>query len=92
MQTINTLVRSVQIIAVIIVVLLAIFGAVGFYFMKIHRSRVQEKHLDYSQFKRLDSLEYDLHSSLVRITSIKDGEDGKKVLGTVTSQHTYPFF
>lgn len=81
MQTINTLVRSVQIIAVIIVVLLAIFGAVGFYFMKIHRSRVQEKHLDYSQFKRLDSLEYVKFDDVGEHMVIADGK--KRFIGAI---------
>lgn len=83
MQTINTLVRSVQIIAVIIVVLLAIFGAVGFYFMKIHRSRIQEKHLDYSQFKRLDSLEY------VKFDDV--GEHMVRNCRKITAQISKPF-
>lgn len=81
MQTIDTLVRSVQIIAVIIVVLLAIFGAVGFYFMKIHRSRVQEKHLDYSQFRRLDSLEYVKFDDVGEYMVVADGT--KRFIGAI---------
>ena len=81
MQTINTLVRSVQIIAVIIVVLLAIFGLVGFYFMKFHKSRVQEKHLDYSQFKRLDSLEYVKFDDVGEFMVIADGK--KRFIGAI---------
>lgn len=81
MQTIDTLVRSVQIIAVIIVVLLAICGAVGFYFMKIHRSRVQEKHLDYSQFRRLDSLEYVKFDDVGEYMVVADGK--KRFIGAV---------
>lgn len=81
MQTIDTLVRSVQIIAVIIVVLLAIFGAVGFYFMKIHRSRVQEKHLDYSQFRRLDSLEYVKFDDVEEYMVVADGK--KRFIGAI---------
>ena len=81
MQTIDTLVRSVQIIAVIIVVLLAIFGAVGFYFMKIHRSRVQEKHLDYSQFRRLDSLEYVKFDDVGEYMVVADGK--KRFIGAI---------
>ncbi len=81
MQTIDTLVRSVQIIAVIIVVLLAIFGAVGFYFMKIHRSRVQEKHLDYSQFKRLDTLEYVKFDDVGEHMVVADGK--KRFIGAI---------
>lgn len=81
MQTIDTLVRSVQIIAVIIVVLLAIFGLVGFYFMKIHKSRVQEKHLDYSQFKRLDSLEYVKFDDVGEFMVIADGK--KRFIGAI---------
>ena len=81
MQTIDTLVRSVQIIAVIIFVLLAIFGAVGFYFMKIHRSRVQEKHLDYSQFRRLDSLEYVKFDDVGEYMVVADGK--KRFIGAI---------
>jgi hypothetical protein len=71
----------VQIIAVIIVVLLAIFGAVGFYFMKIHRSRVQEKHLDYSQFRRLDSLEYVKFDDVGEYMVVADGK--KRFIGAI---------
>lgn len=81
MQTIDTLVRSVQIIAIIIVVLLAIFGLVGFYFMKIHKSRVQEKHLDYSQFKRLDSLEYVKFDDVGEFMVVADGK--KRFIGAI---------
>ena len=81
MQTIDTLVRSAQIIAVIIVVLLAVFGAAGFYFMKIHRSRVQEKHLDYSQFKRLDSLEYVKFDDVGEHMVVADGK--KRFIGAI---------
>lgn len=81
MQTIDTLVRSVQIIAVIIVVLLAIFGLVGFYFMKIHKNRVQEKHLDYSQFKRLDSLEYVKFDDVGEFMVVADGK--KRFIGAI---------
>lgn len=70
-----------QIIAVIIVVLLAIFGAVGFYFMKIHRSRVQEKHLDYSQFRRLDSLEYVRFDDVGEYMVVADGK--KRFIGAI---------
>lgn len=58
MQTIDTLVQSVQIVAVILFIILMIFGAAGFYFFRIHRSHFQEKTVDYGSFKRLDSLEY----------------------------------
>lgn len=81
MQTIDTLIRSVQIIAVVIVVLLAIFGLVGFYFMKIHKSRVQEKHLDYSQFKRLDSLEYVKFDDVGEFMVVADGK--KRFIGAI---------
>lgn len=81
MQTIDTLVRSVQIIAVIIVVLLAIFGAAGFYFMKMHRSRVQEKQLDYSRFKRLDSLEYVKFDDVGEHMVVADGK--KRFIGAI---------
>ena len=81
MQTIDTPVRSVQIIAVIIVVLLATFGLAGFYFMKIHKSRVQEKHLDYSQFKRLDSLEYVKFDDVEEFMVVADGK--RRFIGAV---------
>ena len=39
MQTIDSLVRSVQIIAVVLTVILLLFAAAGFYFYKFHRNR-----------------------------------------------------
>lgn len=36
------------------------------------------QHIYYSSEGAIKSAAYDLHSSLVRITSVKDGEDGKK--------------
>ena len=52
MQTIDMVVRSVRLIAIILFIVLAAFGAAGVYFFKIHRSRVKEKSIDYSTFKR----------------------------------------
>lgn len=82
MQTIDTLVHSVQIIAIIIMVLLAVFGVVGFYFMKMHRGRVQEKQLDYSQFKRLDSLDYVKFDDVGEYMVVADGK--KRFIGAIT--------
>ena len=60
MQTIDSLVRSVQIIAVVLTVLLLLFAAAGFYFYKFHRNRnrVKEESIDYGNFRRADSIEY----------------------------------
>ena len=58
MQAINTMIRSLQIITVVIVVLLAGFGLIGFYFVRTHRSRVKEQEMDYNSFKRKDTLDY----------------------------------
>lgn len=58
MQAINTMIRSLQIITVVIVVLLAVFGLIGFYFVRVHRSKVREQEMDYNSFKRKDTLDY----------------------------------
>lgn len=81
MQTIDTLVRSVQIIAVILVVLLALLGLLGFYFMKFHRTKVKEKHLDYNSFKRLDSLEYVKFDDVSEHMVVADGK--KRFIGAI---------
>lgn len=81
MQTIDTVVRSVRIIAVMIFVILAVFGAVGFYFFRIHKSRVKEKAIDYSSFKRLDALEYVKFDDVSEMMVVADG--GKRFIGGI---------
>lgn len=81
MQTIDTVVRSVRIIAVIIFVVLAAFGACGFYFFRVHRSRIKEKSIDYSTFKRLDSLEYVKFDDVSDMMVVADG--GKRFIGGI---------
>lgn len=81
MQTIDTLIRSIQIIAVVLVVLLALFGLAGFYFMKFHRTKVSEKQIDYSQFKRMDSLEYVKFDDVEENMLIADGK--KRFIGAI---------
>ena len=81
MQTIDTVVRSVRIIAVMIFVILAVFGAAGFYFFRIHKSRVKEKAIDYSSFKRLDALEYVKFDDVSEMMVVADG--GKRFIGGI---------
>lgn len=81
MQTIDTVVRSVRIIAVIIFIVLVVFGAVGFYFFRIHRSRIKEKSIDYSTFKRLDALEYVKFDDVSDMMVVADG--GKRFIGGI---------
>lgn len=82
MQTIDSLVRSVQIIAVVLVVLLLLLAAAGFYFYKFHRSRVTEKDIDYSTFKRLDSIEYVKFDDVAEDMVIADGK--KRFIGGIS--------
>ena len=49
-------------------------------------------HVYYSSEGAVKSADYDLKNSLVRITSVKNGEEGTKVLEAVSSQWAYPFF
>ena len=46
----------------------------------------------YSSEGTVKSANYDLKNSLIRVTSVKNGEDGTKVLASVSSQWEYPFF
>lgn len=81
MQTIDTVVRSVQIIAVILFIVLALFGAAGFYFFRVHKSRIKEKMIDYSTFKRLDALEYVKFDDVSEMMVAADG--GKRFIGGI---------
>lgn len=49
-------------------------------------------HVYYTSEGAVKSAGYDLKNSLVRVTSVKNGEGGMKVLETVSSQWAYPFF
>ena len=49
-------------------------------------------HVYYSSEGAVKSANYDLKNSLVRVTSVKNGEEGAKVLESVSSQWAYPFF
>lgn len=81
MQTIDTVVRSVRIIAVILFIVLALFGAAGFYFFRVHKSRIKEKMVDYSTFKRLDALEYVKFDDVSEMMVVADG--GKRFIGGI---------
>lgn len=81
MQTIDTVVRSVRIIAVILFIVLALFGAAGFYFFRVHKSRIKEKMIDYSTFKRLDALEYVKFDDVSEMMVVADG--GKRFIGGI---------
>lgn len=81
MQTIDMVVCSVRLIAIILFIVLAAFGAAGFYFFKIHRSKVKEKSIDYSTFKRLDALEYVKFDDVSDMMVVADG--GKRFIGGI---------
>lgn len=49
-------------------------------------------HIYYSSEGAIKSAAYDLKNSMVRITGIRDGENGCKVLDSVSAQWAYPFF
>ena len=49
-------------------------------------------HVYYTSEGAVKSAGYDLKNSLVRVTSVKNGEGGMKVLEAVSSQWEYPFF
>lgn len=49
-------------------------------------------HVYYSSEGAVKSSSYDLKNSLVRVTSVKNGEESTKVLESVSSQWAYPFF
>lgn len=82
MQTIDSLVRSVQIIAVVLIVILLLFAAAGFYFYKFHRSRVKEESIDYSTFKRADSVEYVKFDDVAENMVVADGK--KRFIGGIS--------
>lgn len=49
-------------------------------------------HIYYSSEGAIKSAAYDLKNSLIRVTGIKSGDNGCKVLDSVSSQWAYPFF
>ena len=88
MQAVNTIIRSLQIITVVIVVLLAAFGLIGFYFVRFHRSKVKEHEIDYNSFDRKDTLEY------VKIDDVEESmivtEGTKRFVAAITCMgHDY---
>lgn len=82
MQTIDTLVRSVQIIAAVLVVILLAAAGGGLYFFKFHRRRVTEKEVDYTSFRRLDSTEYAKFDDVAEWMVIADGR--KRFIGGIS--------
>lgn len=81
MQIIDSFVSSVQLIAVILFLILASAGGAGFYFLRLHRRKVKEEVIDYSRFKRLDSLEYVKFDNVAENMVITDG--GKRFVGGI---------
>lgn len=49
-------------------------------------------HIYYSSEGAIKSAAYDLKNSMIRVTGIKSGDNGCKVLDSVSSQWAYPFF
>lgn len=82
MQTIDSLVRSVQIVAVVLIVLLLLFAAAGFYFYKFRRSRVKEESADYSLFKRVDAIDYVKFDDVAENMVVADGK--KRFIGGIS--------
>lgn len=81
MQTIDSLVRSVQVIAVALVVLLLLVAAAGIYFYKHHRGQVKEKSMDYGTFKRMDAIEYVKFDDVTEKMVVTDGK--KRFIGGI---------
>ncbi len=82
MQVIDTFVHSVQLIAGAIFVVLAAAGVAGLYFFRFHRRKVKEKHIDYSNFKRMDSLEYARFDDVAENMVVTDG--GRRFVGGIS--------
>ena len=82
MQTIDTLVRSVQIIAGVVVVILLVAAGAGLYFFRFHRRKVTEKDVDYRSFRRLDSTEYVKFDDVGEWMVIADGK--KRFIGGIS--------
>lgn len=82
MQTIDTLVRSVQIIAGVVVVILLVATGAGLYFFRFHRRKVMEKDVDYRSFRRLDSTEYVKFDDVGEWMVIADGK--KRFIGGIS--------
>ena len=49
-------------------------------------------HIYYSSEGAIKSAAYDLKNSMIRVTGIKNGGNGCKVLDSVSAQWAYPFF
>ena len=58
MQVISDLIQYIQTITVVVVILVVLFGLLGVYVLKVRKSKVVEKNIDYSRFERADTLEY----------------------------------
>lgn len=82
MQTIDSLVHSVQIIAVVLIILLLMIAVAGVYFFKFHRGKITEKAIDYSTFKRMDTTEYVKFDDVAENMVITDGK--KRFVGGIS--------
>lgn len=82
MQTIDTLVRSVQIIAVVLCVILLALAGAGLYFFKFHKRKITEKEVDYKSFRRLDSAEYVKFDDVAERMVVADGK--KRFIGGIS--------
>lgn len=58
MQLINSAVYWATLILIMLIVIIAILGAIAFYFLKIKRIKSKEEIIDYNSFNRKDSKEY----------------------------------
>lgn len=82
MQTIDALVRSVQVIAAVLAAILLVAAGGGLYFFKCHRRRVTEKEVDYKSFERLDSIEYAKFDDVAEWMVVADGK--KRFIGGIS--------
>lgn len=84
MQLVNSLTRNIQIIALAVFVILAIFAAIGFLIYKKAKVVKNEEDIDYAEFKRTDSGEY------VKFDDITDdmlvANEGKRFIGAIKCQ------
>lgn len=84
MQIIDDLVRSIQLIAIVIVLILLLIGAIGFYFFKVRKKNGIEKEVDCANFKREDSVSYVMFDDISEKMVITDG--GKRFIAAVKCQ------
>ena len=82
MQVRDAFVHFLQLVAGAIFLVLAAAGAAGLYFFRFQRRKVKEKHIDYSNFKRVDSLDYVRFDDVAENMVVTDG--GRRFVGGIS--------